>query len=125
MISFNQRGNFNKTEKFLKNATGINYMQILEKYAQEGVIALSNATPTDSGLTANSWGYKIVKNKRSMSIMWTNSNIQDGVPIAIILQYGHGTRNGGYVQGIDYINPALQPLFNKMADAIWREVKSS
>lgn len=124
MITIKQKGNFNKTEKFLKKSFGKNYRSVLEKYAQQGVIALSAATPIDTGLTSVSWSYKITQNKDTdtISIVWENTNIRDGVNIAIILQYGHGTRNGGYVNGIDYINPALKPIFKNLADAAWREV---
>lgn len=122
MIQIKQRGNFNKTEKFLKKSFGRNYKNVLEKYGQQGVSALSAATPVDSGLTAVSWSYEIIQNKDSISVVWNNSNINKGVNIAIILQYGHGTRNGGYVRGRDYINPALKPIFDKMAAAAWKEV---
>ena len=94
----------------------------LDKYGREGVAALSSATPVDTGLTANSWHYKIEQRSGSVSIVFYNSNIQNGVPIAIILQYGHGTRNGGWVQGRDYINPAIQPVFDKITEDAWREV---
>lgn len=122
MITFKQKGNFVKTEKFLQNVSNINYLSILQKYGQEGVTALENATPVESGLTAISWSYEIKKTRGSYSIVWNNSNIVDGVPIAILLQYGHGTNNGGYVQGRDYINPALRPIFDKIAIEAWREV---
>lgn len=122
MISFAHEGNFSGTEKFLKTASSKNYRSILEQYAQAGVSALSSATPVSSGKTASSWSYVIEESGNTMSVVWTNSNIQNGVNIALILQYGHGTRNGGYVQGLDYINPALQPIFNRMADAAWKEV---
>lgn len=125
MISFKQRGDFSKTEKFLKKSFGRDYIGVLEKYAQQGVAALSAATPIDSGLTATSWQYNIIQNEDTISIVWENLNIQKGVNIAIILQYGHGTRNGGYVSGRDYINPALRPIFDKMADAAWKEVTRS
>lgn len=122
MIRIKQKGSFNKTEKFLKKSFGRDYISVLEKFGQQGVSALSAATPIDSGLTATSWRYKITQNDSSISINWENSNVQHGVNIAIILQYGHGTRNGGYVSGRDYINPALKPIFDKMADAAWKEV---
>ena len=122
MISIKQRGNFDKTEKLLKKSFGRNYINILEKYGQQGVSALSAATPIDTGLTASSWSYKIVQKDSYLSVVWENSNIQNYVNIAIILQYGHGTRNGGYVSGRDYINPALRPIFDNMADAAWKEV---
>lgn len=124
MISFRQKGSFRKTERMLKKSLGRDYRLVLEKYAKQGVDALSAATPIDTGETASSWSYEIIQNGSSLSVIWKNSNIQDGVNIAIILQYGHGTRNGGYVRGKDYINPALQPIFDKMADAAWKEVTS-
>lgn len=125
MFRFRQRGDFSKTEKFLKKSFGRNYLDVLEKYAKQGVAALSAATPIDTGLTAVSWEYEIIQNDSNISIIWKNLNEQNGVNIAIILQYGHGTRNGGYVQGRDYINPALQSIFDKMADAAWKEVTST
>ena len=122
MIVIKHRGNFNNTEKFLKQATKYGYLHILEKYGREGVAALASATPVDSGLTTSSWGYEVHSSGSSFTIYWTNSNIVDGVSIAVILQYGHGTRNGGYVQGRDYINPAIKPIFDKIADEAWKEV---
>lgn len=122
MITFESKGSFKNIDKFLKSASNLNYNNILEKYAQEGVKALTLSTPKSSGKTANSWGYKIDVKKNKVAVIWTNSNIENGVPIAIIIQYGHGTKNGGYVQGIDYINPSLKPIFDKMADNAWREV---
>ena len=95
---------------------------MLVRYGREGVAALSAATPKDSGLTAASWDYEITHNGKETTIAFTNSNVRNGVNIAIILQYGHGTRNGGYVAGRDYINPAIQPIFDKMANEAWREV---
>lgn len=124
MIRIKQKGDFSKTEKFLKKSFGRDYLDVLEKYAQQGVAALSAATPIDSGRTAISWEYEIIQNDSSISILWKNINTNKGVNIALILQYGHGTRNGGYVSGRDYINPALQPIFDKMADAAWKEVTS-
>ena len=124
MIKFKQRGNFNNTERFFKKAQKMDFFKNLEKYARAGVAALASATPVDSGNTANSWDYEIVKEKGHISIYWTNSNINDGVPIAVILQYGHGTNGGGYVEGRDYINPAIRPIFDQIADAAWKEVTS-
>lgn len=118
----NKKGSFRKTEKFLKKSFGLNYKNVLEKYAIEGVSALSANTPIDTGETAASWSYEIIKKGSGISIVWNNSNVQNGVNIALILQYGHGTGTGGYVVGIDYINPALKPIFDKMADAAWKEV---
>ena len=122
MITLECKGNFDKIDKFLKGTTSLNITAILEKYAQEGVAALSLNTPVNTGKTANSWDYKISNSKGSLSITWTNSNIVNGVPIAILIQYGHGTRNGGYVNGIDFINPSLKPIFNNIANDIWTEV---
>lgn len=124
MIFFSHKGDFKKTEKFLKKSLGRDYRSVLDKYAQQGVEALSTATPKDSGETAASWYYDIIQNEGSLSIVWNNSHINKGVNIAIILQYGHGTRTGGYVQGRDYINPALRPIFDKLAEAAWKEVIS-
>lgn len=121
-IFFTHKGSFKKTEKLLKKSLGKDYRSVLEKYAQQGVKVLSAATPVDTGVTAASWGYDIIQNKSSLSVVWKNSNIQKGINIALILQYGHGTRNGGYVVGRDYINPALKPIFDTMADAAWKEV---
>ena len=124
MIVVKHRGNFNNTENFLKRMSRLNISQILERYAREGVAALSAATPVESGKTASSWGYEITKSRDSYVISWTNSNINKGVPIAIILQYGHGTGTGGWVEGRDYINPAMQPIFDRIANEAWREVTS-
>lgn len=122
MISFHHKGSFKKTEKFLKKSFGKDYRSVLEKYAQKGVQALAAATPVDTGLTAASWSYEIIQNGSTLSVIWKNSNVQKYVNIALILQYGHGTGNGGWVEGIDYVNPALKPIFDKMADAAWKEV---
>ena len=122
MISFKQKGDFSKLNNFLERIKGVAKMSNLDKYGEEGVALLSNVTPKDSGKTASSWYYKIKRDNNSATISFLNSNINDGVPIAIILQYGHGTNNGGWVEGIDYINPAIQPFFNKIADEAWREV---
>jgi hypothetical protein len=125
MITIKSKGNFDKTEKFLKTMAKRDYSRILDKYAREGVTALASVTPVDSGETAHSWGFEIIQTSKGVSIVWTNSHVENGVPIAIILQYGHATRNGGYVQGRDYINPVLRPLFDRIASDIWREVSSS
>jgi hypothetical protein len=122
MITFRQKGDFSNLTSFLERAKEAVHIGNLDRYGQEGVAALASATPVDSGLTANSWYYKIERNNGSVSITFYNSNIQNGVPIAIILQYGHGTRNGGWVQGRDYINPAIQPIFDKIANEAWEEV---
>jgi len=122
MITIKQKGNFNNTEKFFKNVVSPDYIPILEKYARQGVEALTAATPVESGETANSWGYEISQSKKGTSVIWTNSHIVDGVPVVILLQYGHATGSGGYVQGRDFINPALKPIFDQIASNIWREV---
>lgn len=122
MISFRQKGDFSRLTSFLEKAKNVMRVGTLDKFGQAGVAALSSATPMDSGRTANSWYYTVENKKGVASITFCNSNIQNGVPIAIILQYGHGTRNGGWVQGRDYINPAIQPIFDKIADEAWREV---
>lgn len=122
MITFRQKGDFSKLTKFLEKAKETVKIGDLDKYGREGIAALASATPVDSGLTANSWYYKIEQKKRSVSIGFYNKNIQNGVPIAIILQYGHATRNGGWVQGRDYINPAIQPIFDQIASHAWKEV---
>lgn len=123
-FSFRHKGDFRKTEKLLKKTMDRDYRKILDQYGQYGVYALSDATPVESGETAASWSYEIIQNKSSISVVWKNSNINKGVNIAIILQYGHATRNGGYVEGRDYINPALRPIFDKLAESAWREVTS-
>lgn len=125
MISFRQKGDFSKTMGFLERAKNAVRMGDLDQYGREGVAALASATPKDSGLTASSWSYEIVRKNGSASIIFNNSNIQNGVPIAIILQYGHGTGTGGWVEGRDYINPAIQPIFDKIAENAWREVTKS
>lgn len=125
MIRFKHKGNFNNTERFFQKASKADYFRELEKYGREGVAALASATPIDSGETANSWDFEIVQSNGKVAIYWTNSHINDGVNIAIILQYGHGTRNGGYVQGRDYINPAIAPIFDKIADQAWKEVTTT
>ena len=122
MISFRQKGDFSKLTRFLERAKESVKIGDLDKYGREGVAALSSATPIDSGKTANSWSYEITNKDGSVTITFNNSNIQNGVPIAIILQYGHGTRNGGWVQGRDYMNPAIQPVFDEIVDKAWREV---
>ena len=122
MIRVVQRGNFSNTEKFLSKAQKVNIRHILEKYGMMGVNALSVATPYRTGKTASSWGYDISIQDGKLTISWTNSNVNKHVNIALILQYGHGTRNGGYVEGIDYINPAMRPVFEKIANEAWNEV---
>ena len=122
MIGFKQKGDFSKTTKYFQQARQAAKLRVLEKYGAMGVEALSKATPVDSGLTARSWFYKIETNNTGATIMFCNSNVNKGVPIAIILQTGHGTRNGGWVEGRDYINPAIQPVFDELVKRAWGEV---
>lgn len=122
MISFVHKGDFEKSLGFLKKAKEAEFLNRLDYVAKEGVIALAAATPIDSGETASSWDYEIVRNRTGATIYWTNSNINSGVPIAILIQYGHATDNGAYVQGRDFINPAMRPVFDNIAEEVWREV---
>ena len=122
MISFRQKGDFSKLNRYLEKVKATARLSILDKYGREGVAALASATPTETGKTASSWFYEISHDKGSATITFSNSNINKGVPIAIILQYGHGTGTGGWVEGRDYINPAIQPIFDKIANEAWKEV---
>ena len=122
MITIRQKGDFSKTVKYLNRVKKATALGVIDKYGQEGVAALSSATPVESGLTAASWNYKITRGFGSASIEFYNTNVNNGVPIAIILQYGHGTGTGGWVEGRDYINPAIQPIFDKLAEDAWKEV---
>lgn len=122
MITFRQKGDFSKLTRYLEKVKSVVKLSDLDKYGKEGVAALASATPVDTGLTASSWSYEIKHKNGTVSISFKNSNIQNGVPIAIILQYGHGTRNGGWVQGRDYINPAIQPIFEQIAKNAWNEI---
>lgn len=125
MITVKHTGSFKKAEKFLKTMSKRDYMATLRKYGQQGVMALEEATPKDSGVTAGSWSYEIQKENEGYVIYWRNSSRNQGVNIALLLQYGHATGWGAYVKGIDYINPALQQVFKDMADALWEEVKQA
>lgn len=122
MISFRQKGDFSKLNRYFERLKEVARLSILDKYGREGVAALASATPVESGKTASSWYYKIAHNNGSATIGFYNSNINEGVPIAIILQYGHGTGTGGWVEGRDYINPAIQPIFDRIASDAWKEV---
>ena len=122
MIKFRHKGDFSKLTSFLEKAKEAVRLGDLDKYGRQGVAALSSATPVDSGATASSWYYEIEHKQGSAAINFYNSNINKGVSIAIILQYGHGTGTGGWVQGRDYINPAIQPIFDRIANDAWREV---
>lgn len=121
-ITFKVKGSWSKTETWLKKSQNLRVDSILARYGQAGVDALANATPKLSGRTAASWDYNIEKTSSGYSLTWHNMNIVNGAPIAILIQYGHGTGTGGYVRGIDYINPALKPIFEKIASDIWKEV---
>lgn len=122
MIIFRHKGDFSKLDRYLKDVKEASKINILDKYGQAGVAALSSATPIESGKTSSSWYYEIKRQNGSIKIEFLNSNINKGVPIAIILQYGHGTGTGGWVEGRDYINPAIQPIFDKIVEDAWREV---
>lgn len=124
MIQFSQKGDFSRALKYLNGLGGRRYRDILEKYAREGVDALRSNTPVDSGVTADSWAYEIVTTKKGFSINWTNSKVVDGVPVVILLQYGHATRSGSFVEGRDFINPAMKPIFDRIAESLWKEVES-
>ena len=122
MISFRQKGDFSKLNRYLERVKESAKIGVLDKYGREGVAALASATPVETGKTASSWYYEIKRQNGSVSLVFNNSNINKGVPIAIVLQYGHGTGTGGWVQGRDYINPAIQPVFDRIAETAWKEV---
>lgn len=124
-VKFEVSGGFTKTERFLNHMKRREYLNVLDEFGRDGVQALRNVTPVDSGATAEAWDYEIKRTRNYTEIVWTNSNINDGVPIAVILQYGHGTGTGGYVQGRDYINPAIRPIFDKIAEKAWKVVTSA
>jgi len=122
MITVKHRGSFRHTERFFQNVLSRKYMNVLKEYAEQGLAALKAATPVESGETAASWGYHIESGDGVTTLTYTNDNMNNGVNVAILLIYGHGTRNGGYVQGTDFVTPALTPIFQNLADAIWKEV---
>lgn len=122
MIRFRHKGDFSRAFRFLERIKEAVHLSKLDKFGREGVAALSSATPVETGKTAGSWYYEIHRSNDSIVIRYNNSNINDGVPIAVILQLGHGTGTGGWVSGRDYINPAMQPVFDRIADEAWREV---
>ena len=124
MIKFRHKGDLSKTTRMLEKAKRAIRISDLDRYGREGVAALASATPVDSGLTANSWYYEIEQTNKGLKLSFHNSNIQNGVQIAIILQLGHGTNNGGWVEGRDYINPAIQPVFDRIVDSMTKEVAS-
>lgn len=125
VISFESKGDFSRTQRWLKRLSRAEYLNHLNSMGEEGVRALRSATPTESGATANAWSYKVEKTAKGYSIRWFNSNENQGVPIAILIQYGHATGTGGYVQGRDFINPAIRPIFDEMAEKAWKAVKSA
>ncbi len=121
MIKLIQEGDFSKTMRFFNRVLRKNYRNIIADYANRGIEALQKATPEDSGKTADSWNYEIIDGDGMTTLYFTNSNTQNGVNVAVLLIYGHGTRNGGYVEGIDFVTPALRPIFRELADKIWKE----
>ena len=122
MIKFKYKGNFKKTEKYFKKMGEGDYFEGVKAFAESGVLALSKNTPVDTGKTASSWSYSIVRSKDKLKIIWNNSNVNKGCNVAVLIQYGHGTGDGYYVEGIDYINPSLKPIFNLIAKRVWEEV---
>lgn len=124
MITVDVSGSFDNIEAFLKRASRVNIPAILKACGQDGVTALALATPIQTGLAAHSWGYEVTENHGVYTIYWTNSDIENGFPVVIALQYGHATGTGGYVQGQDFINPAIAPVFDKIADRVWKAVTS-
>ena len=124
MISFTMSGSFRQTEAFLKKLSKLDIPAILNANGQKGVEALASATPIDSGLASQSWGFEVTGSRGSCTITWTNSDVETGFPVAVMLQYGYGTGTGGYVQGVDYINPAIRPIFDQIATDVWKAVTS-
>lgn len=125
MISFSSEGDWAKTTRFLQKMQKFDIGQVLNSAGERGVAALSKATPRDSGLAAGSWGFVVKKSSGSVMIGWTNSDVESGFPVALMIQYGHGTGTGGYIQGRDYINPAMRPIFDEIADTVWKAVTSA
>lgn len=124
-ITFSSSGDFRRTKKSLTKMTSGEIFRALDKYGKQGVVALASATPADSGLAAASWGYEVQRSKTSWSITWTNTNVENGFLVVIGLQYGHGTGTGGWVAGRDFINPAIKPIFDRIADDVWKAVTSA
>lgn len=122
MIKISHKGNFNNIERFFNRVLKRDYLNILSDYAERGLTALKEATPVESGNTAEAWGYEITSENGITTLTYTNDNFNDGVNVVILLVYGHGTRNGGYVEGVDFVSPALAPIFYELADSMWREV---
>lgn len=124
-ITFESSGSFHNTESFLRNAPKANIRSILESLGQQGVRALASGTPQESGLASNSWYYEVKRTRGGWEIIWSNSDIESGFPVAVMLQYGHATGTGGWVQGRDYINPAIKPIFEEIANRAWKAVRSA
>ena len=124
-ISFVVKGDTHNTERFLSNLLKLRYDAIVRNAAEAGVRALESATPEDSGLAARSWTYRVEHTSRGFTIVWLNTDIENGFPVALMIQYGHGTGTGGYVQGRDYINPAIRPIFDQLANDVWKAVRSA
>ena len=122
MLTFSQSGDFGNTERFLKNVAKDSFFANLDSYGKAGVQALADNTPRDSGETAQSWGYKVIRSRTNPGIEWYNTNVNDGTSVAILIQYGHATKSGGYISGRDYINPVIRPIFDKIAEDIWKKV---
>lgn len=122
LIKIKHKGNFNNAERFFNRVLKKDYLNILEKYGEMGVAVLRGVTPSESGKTADSWSFGIEEGKGTVTLYWSNSNENNGVNIAVLLIYGHGLQNGGYVQGVDFVNPAMRPIFDKIADESWKEV---
>jgi hypothetical protein len=125
MISFTETGSFKDIQAFLKSVAKVDFVKLLESYGQDGITALSNATPTETGLAAHSWSCEVSSSGGVYEIAWLNSDVENGFPVVIMLQFGHGTGTGGYVQGIDFINPAIRPVFDLIADNVWKAVTST
>lgn len=124
-FSFTSDGDWSKTEQFLRKMQQLQVDSVVAAAAQRGVVALQRATPKDTGLAAGSWGYTIEKARGSITINWTNTDVENGFPVALMIQYGHGTGTGGYVQGQDFINPAMKPVFDEIAETVWKAVTSA
>lgn len=125
MFSFSSTGDWSKTEQFLRKMQKLNVDAVLQSAGAKGAAALGKATPRDSGLAANSWTYTIKKSSGGIEIDWTNTDVESGFKVALMIQYGHGTGTGGYIQGRDYINPAMRPIFDEIAETVWKAVTSA
>lgn len=125
MLEIESRGSFRNTEKFLAAMKRKDIYASLEKYGAEGAAALASATPSETGITANAWSYSVSRKGKRWAIIWSNHNVVSGIPVVILIQYGHGTGTGGFVQGRDFINPVIRPLFDRIADDVWKAVKTS